>query len=361
VREKRKEFKRVVEEEKREHWIGYLEGLGEEEGYKWVKRNRDFVVDVSTFVLENGERLERDEKKGVGIMRGLGKREELDQEEEGFEGVVELGMEEVEECVMGQGDKKAVGRSGIGGKVLKEAFKVGWVREGIREVVKRSLELGYAVKGWRKSVGIIMRKPNKLDYGSLNSYRIINLLEVLGKVVERVVARRLEGWGQDGMGDEQYGGRRGRSCMDGVGRLYEKWEKGGKKGVWLSMDVKGDYENMGVSKCEEGMRGLGVDEYLVKWAGSFLRDREVSVRVGKSVSGVGKMSGGTVQGSPLSPIVFMYIWEGALEEVRREEVEGVEMVGCVDYVEFMVVGEDKKCIKERVRRMEVGLERGLKK
>jgi len=136
-------------------------------------------------------------------MRGLEKREELEQEKKGFEGEVDVDMEEVEECVMKQGDKKAAGRSGIGGKVLKEAFKVEWVREEIREVVKRSLQLGYVAKSWRKSVGIIMRTPNKEDYGSPNSYRIINLLEVLEKVVERMVARRLERWGQEGMGDEQ--------------------------------------------------------------------------------------------------------------------------------------------------------------
>ena len=109
VREKRREFKKVAEEEKREHWVKYLEGLGEDEGYKWVKGDRDFVVNVPTIVLENGERLEKDEDKGVGIMRGLGKGEELELEEEGYELELEVDDEEVEECVMKQGDKKAAG------------------------------------------------------------------------------------------------------------------------------------------------------------------------------------------------------------------------------------------------------------
>ena len=34
VREKRKSFKKVAEEEKREHWVRYLEGLGKGEGFK---------------------------------------------------------------------------------------------------------------------------------------------------------------------------------------------------------------------------------------------------------------------------------------------------------------------------------------
>jgi len=47
---------------------------------------------------------------------------------------------------------------------------------------------------WRKSVGIIIRKPNKLDYGLLNSYRVINLLDMVSKLVERIVTSRLEEW-----------------------------------------------------------------------------------------------------------------------------------------------------------------------
>ena len=206
-----------------------------------------------------------------------------------------------------------------------------------------------------------MRKPKKEDYGEASSYRVINLLDVLGKCLERIMAGRLEKWGQEGMGDEQFGGRVGRSSLDGVGLLYKSWEEGGGKGLMLCMDVKGGYENVGVRKCVARLREVGVEEYMVKWVSSFLREREVRVRVGKRVGGVVKMKGGTVQGSPLSPILFMFVLGGVLEEVRKEEVEGVEMIACVDDVDFMVVGENEEEIEGRVKKMEVGLERGLKK
>ncbi|KAG0131858.1 hypothetical protein HOY82DRAFT_484514, partial [Tuber indicum] len=64
-------------------------------------------------------------------------------------------------------------------------------------IYKESLELGYVPERFWESVGIIMRKPRKEDYGLPGSYRVINLLDVLGKGLERVVCGRLEKWGQE--------------------------------------------------------------------------------------------------------------------------------------------------------------------
>ena len=361
VVESRKRWKKVVEQVKREHWLKYVEGLEERDGYKWVKTDRDFLVDIPGIRNKEGKMVEEDEEKARALVRGLGKREEEEQELEGFYEKVEVEEEELGEMIKKQGDGKAAGENGLGGKVLKMMWRVDWCRREIKEVVEGSLSLGYVCERWRRSVGIVMRKPNKLDYGSPNSYRIINLLDVLGKVVERILARRLERWGQEGMGDEQFGGRVGRSCMDGVGKLYADWEKGGRKGLLLCMDVKGGYENVGVNKGIERLESLGVDEYMVRWVSSFLRERKVRVKIGGRMSEWVEMKGGTIQGSPLSPILFMFILGGVLEEVRKEEVEGVSVIGCVDDVDFMVVGEDEEMVVERVKRMEKGLERGLRK
>ncbi|KAF2625214.1 hypothetical protein BU25DRAFT_301094, partial [Macroventuria anomochaeta] len=39
--------------------------------------------------------------------------------------------------------------------------------------------------------GIILKKPKKPDYSAPKAYRVIALLNCLGKVVERLVAKRL--------------------------------------------------------------------------------------------------------------------------------------------------------------------------
>ena len=355
------EFRRVVEEEKGEYWGKYLEEVGINEAFKWVKNDRDFVVDVPDIRGEDGRMVGGDEEKGVAIVRGLGKREQLMQEEEGEVFEVDLDEEEVEGCVFKQSDKRAPGENGLGGKVIKSVWGVKGGRRWIMGVYRKSLGLGYVCKRWRRSVGIVMRKPNKPDYSLPSSYRVINLLDVLGKGLERVVCGRLGEWCQLGMGDEQYGARSERSSLEAVGGLVRDWEEGGGVGLLLCMDVMGGYENVGVGKMEERLVEVGVDGYLRKWVSSFLREREVVVKIGGRLGKGVLMKGGTVQGSPLSPLLFMFLLGGVLEEVRREGVEGVSVVAVVDDVDFMVVGKSRREIKERVGRMEVGLKRGLEK
>ena len=130
-------------------------------------------------------------------------------------------------------------------------------------------------------------------------------------------------------------------------------------GLLLCMDVKGGYENVGVRKMEERLRGLGVKDYLRKWISSFLRERRSKVKIGNRLGDWTWLKGGTVQGSALSPMLFMFVLGGVLEERRKEGIERVEVGACVDDVDFMVIGRSERKIEERVSRMEVGLRRGL--
>ncbi|PWW75683.1 hypothetical protein C7212DRAFT_108495, partial [Tuber magnatum] len=54
----------------------------------------------------------------------------------------------------------------------------------------------YMPKQFRRALGVVMRKLRKEDYRKPESYRVINLLDMWGKVLERIVARRLEKWGK---------------------------------------------------------------------------------------------------------------------------------------------------------------------
>jgi len=67
-----------------------------------------------------------------------------------------------------------VGENNLGRRVLKEVWGINWGREVIIKIVRGSLRLRYVCERWRRGVRIIMRKPNKLDYGLLSSYRVIN-------------------------------------------------------------------------------------------------------------------------------------------------------------------------------------------
>jgi len=129
----------------------------------------------------------------------------------------------------------------------------------------------------------------------------------------------------------------------------------------MTMDVKGGYENVGVRKIEERLRGLGVEEYLRKWVGSFLRNRRSKVRIGCRMGEWRYLKGGMVQGLAVSPMLFIFILGGVIEDIRKDKVKGVWVGAVVDDGDFIVVGRSEREKEERVRKMERGLVRGLEK
>ena len=53
------------------------------------------------------------------------------------------------------------------------------------------LDIGYHPKCWKQATGAILKKPAKRDYSVPKAYRVISLLNCLGKVSERILAQRL--------------------------------------------------------------------------------------------------------------------------------------------------------------------------
>ena len=51
--------------------------------------------------------------------------------------------------------------------------------------------MGFYPKKWKECLGVMLAKPDKPNYLILKAYRIISLLNCLGKVLERIIANRL--------------------------------------------------------------------------------------------------------------------------------------------------------------------------
>jgi len=90
--------------------------------------------------------------------------------------------------------------------------------------------------------GVTIPKPGKDDYSKAKSYRVISLLNCLGKVVEKVVATMMsEHCEREGtLHTGQYGSRKRRSAVDAVGVLMTEVQQAwgeGKVAASLCMDV----------------------------------------------------------------------------------------------------------------------------
>ena len=154
---------------------------------------------------------------------------------------------EVLEAIMTSAPNKAAGPDGIPFSVLQILY--GIYPEYFNRLYAQLLQYGYHPKCWRTATGAILRKPNKPDYSAPKAYRIIALLNCLGKTAEKIMARRVAFYAEeyDLLHSEQMGGRPKRSATDAALALTHDIESANRRGNILSavfLDVKGAFDNV---------------------------------------------------------------------------------------------------------------------
>jgi len=116
--------------------------------------------------------------------------------------------------------------------------------------------------------GILLRKPNKPDYTAVKAYRIISLLNCLGKVIEKIaadaIAHHCETMGVLHPG--QMGSRKQRSAIDAVACLiqntHEAWKLQQLVGAMI-LDVKGAFDHVNPSRLVTRLIEFGLDGDLI--------------------------------------------------------------------------------------------------
>jgi Reverse transcriptase (RNA-dependent DNA polymerase) len=83
------------------------------------------------------------------------------------------------------------------------------------------------LKTWKKAKEILLRKPNKSNYSIAKSYRVISLLNYLGKVAEKVATTAIANFCETNelLREGQFGCRKQRSAIDAVAKLIYIIEK----------------------------------------------------------------------------------------------------------------------------------------
>jgi hypothetical protein len=204
--------------------------------------------------------------------------------------------------------------------VVKLLFE--WDETRMVALVRACIRLGLHPRTWKMARGITIPKPGKSDYGLAKSYRVISLLNCLGKVVEKVVANMLSFETDRGnlLHPGQYGGRRGRSAVDAAGVLMsvvqEAWSRG-KVAAALMMDVEAAFPSVARECLLRKMREMELDECLVGWVDSFMRNRRVRMVVDGQEGEEMEVTTGLPQGSPVSPILFAIYIAGVHSAVEE--------------------------------------------
>ncbi|MBD0342806.1 MAG: reverse transcriptase family protein, partial [Microcoleus sp. Co-bin12] len=155
-----------------------------------------------------------------------------------------------------------------------------------------------------------MKKSDKPDYTVPKAYRIITLLNTLGKISEKIIATRLSYMEQisDLLDFDQMGDRKNHSAIDAVLNLIHDIELSLKsKNVTscLFMNIKGAFDYVAINQLLNIMNQLKLPNQIVNWVEKFMTNRSIELKFDGKKSSNRQIRTGIPQGSPISPILFL--------------------------------------------------------
>ena len=216
---------------------------------------------------------------------------------------------EVQNAIMSSSSSKAPGPDGLGFECLKIAYTA--IPEYFHSLFEVLIWAGYHPKIWREATIVIIKKAGKPDYRAPKAYRPISLLNCLGKISEKIMATRLAHLAEkyNLLYRLQIGGRPKRSAVDAAMYLANLFDEGNKKGKTLStlcIDVKGAFDNVFKERLLHTMKSMKLDQKTTRWGETFLSERMASLSFDKDSEKMSPIDTGIPQGSPVSPILFLF-------------------------------------------------------
>jgi Reverse transcriptase (RNA-dependent DNA polymerase) len=213
---------------------------------------------------------------------------------------------EIADCLQPTSNKSTPGPSGHNYKLVKWMFAT--QAECLTWIFNVCISQGYHPKAWRTAAITIVPKPGKEDYSLPKCYHPIALLECLGKLLEKVITKRLsyDITSLSLIPTTQFSACPHSSTVDAGLCLTHNVETAHALGSVYGMilfDIQGFFDNVNHARLIALVCSLGFPPEICGWITSFLHNRTVHLRFNNFTSEEINLELGTPQGSPLSPIL----------------------------------------------------------
>ncbi|XP_060804988.1 uncharacterized protein LOC106141549 [Amyelois transitella] len=248
---------------------------------------------------------------------------------------------EIRECLSHISPKKAPGADHLTSDICSAVFEA--QPDFLTALHNRCLQIGHFPKPWKRAVVKILPKPGKTDMDSLSSYRPIGLICVFGKILEKLIVKRImyKAECENSLNTNQFGFREQTSTTDALGKALEvirTAKSNGRQVVAVSLDIKAAFDNAWWPALFKRLQHIKCPKNIYHLIRNYVTDRIVTLNYADGEASK-SMSKGCVQGSACGPV----FWNLILDELLNIQLpEAAHIQAFADDVLLIVEGKTRE-------------------
>lgn len=108
-------------------------------------------------------------------------------------------------------------------------------------------------------------------------------------------------------------------------RIHQAWAEGEVASLLL-LDVSGAYDNVSRERLLHNLRKRQICPRIIAWVASFLSGRSTTLKLQEYTAPSAPIQTGIPQGSPVSPILYLFYNTDLIEACRIDETEAIEYI-----------------------------------